>query len=377
MPNSWIEVDVAALEDNIRAFRRRAGDDVLVAPVVKSNGYGHGLELAATAFVRGGAHWLCVHSFAEARRVQRLELDVPVLVLGPLVPEEFVPAVAADLHCTVYEMGQIEALTAASEKLSRTAKLHLKVETGTNRQGIRLEDLDEFLQRIEGTRLLLAGVHSHFANVEDTTRHRFAQEQLSRFREALDRVRASGHDDFVAHMASSAAAILFEETHFDLVRPGISAYGHWPSGETLASANERSLADFGIRPAMVWKARVSQVKQVAAGEHVGYGRTHRVEVDSRIAVIGVGYADGYFRCLGGRAYVTLGGSRCPVVGRVCMNLMMVDVSRLPQVEAGSEVVLLAPEAAGGPSAEQVGEWAQTISYEVLAAVDAALPREAL
>jgi alanine racemase len=177
-------------------------------------------------------------------------------------------------------------------------------------------------------------------------------------------------------MASSAAAVLFDETHFDAVRPGISAYGHWPSRETLVSAKERDIAEIDLKPALSWKVPISQIKSADAGEHVGYGCSHRLEVDSRLGVLSVGYADGYRRDFGGRAYVRIGGRRCPVLGRICMNLIMVDLTHVPDAREGDEAVLLAPEADGGPSAETLAEWAGSISYEILASIRPELPRRA-
>jgi alanine racemase len=375
MSQSWVEIDLGALEHNIKVLSARVGDRVRVAPVVKSNAYGHGLELAAPAFVRAGARWLCVHSFREATRLRALELGAEILILGPLSPEENVPAVAAGFHCTTATRGQILALAAAAKKLNSKARLHLKIETGTHRQGVVTGELDAVAALLRGDpHLELAGVHSHLANVEDTTRHEFAQEQLRRYREAVDGLRAAGLGGFLRHMASSAAAILFDETHFDLLRPGIAAYGHWPSRETFVSAKERQIKGLDLRPALSWKVPVAQIQQVEAGEHVGYGCSHRLEVDSRVAVLSVGYADGYRRDLGGRAYVRIGGRRCPVVGRICMNLMMVDVTHVPEAKEGDTAVLLAPDADGGPSAETVAEWAGSISYEILASIRPELPR---
>lgn len=375
MSMQWLEIDVAALERNLRALIERVSPDCGVAPVVKSNAYGHGLEIAAPAFARAHAQALCVHSFAEGRRVQRLELDLPVIVLGPLAEEEIRPAVAAGLEITAYDRVRLRALSDAGRLLGRPARVHLKLETGTHRQGIDPNDADALaahLADLDGVEVV--GVHSHFANVEDTTRHEFAREQLARFLAAADRLRSGGIGHLKRHMASSAAAILFDESHLDLIRPGISAYGYWPSRETLVSARERHVGELTLSPALRWFSRIAQIKRVPAGATIGYGCTHRVEVDTRIGIISTGYADGYPRSMSGRAWVRLGSRRCAVLGRICMNLMMIDLSHHPDAAVGDVVQLLGPENEGGPTVETLAEWAGTISYEIVAGLNPELPR---
>jgi alanine racemase len=376
--NLWIEVDAPRLTRNVEAFRRHVGEETTLAVVVKSNGYGHGFDLAARAFVEGGADWLCVHSFAEAMAVRSLGLGRPILVLGPLHREQVLPAVEMGLQLTVYDHERLREIAEAARSCGQIGHVHLKVETGTYRQGLPAEEVPAVLDFLKAnTEIELAGLSSHFANIEDTTRHEFAASQIERFDGVAQSIRAAGLDGFRRHMASSAAAILFPHTHYDLVRIGISAYGYWPSRETLVSAREKGLAGFELNPALTWKTRVAQVKNVPAGSFIGYGCTHKVEVDSRIAVLAVGYADGYRRDLGGRAWVLIRGRRCPLRGRVCMNLVMVDVTHLPEVEVGEEVVLLGRQGDEELSAETLAEWAGTIHYEVLAALSPSIVRGAI
>ena len=374
MSNQWIEVDGSRLAANMRAFRGHLGAEVLLAPVVKSNGYGHGLERAARAFVSGGANWLCVHDAAEARRVLALRLDATVLVVGPW-DESLPDLVAAGVHLTLSSPERLSAVRDAARAAGRPAMLHLKVETGTHRQGMELEGLGRCLEEIAAhDSLELVGLHSHFANVEDTTRHEVAAHQVHRYQEALDLAEARGLRPRIRHFASSAAAILFPHTHYDLVRPGIAAYGYWPSRETLASARELGLSGLDIAPALTWKSVLTEVKTVPAGGFIGYGCTDKVEVDTRIGVVPVGYADGYRRGMGGRAHVLVGGRRCAVRGRICMNLIMVDLSHVPAATDGDEVVLLGRQADEEITAEQLADWSQTIHYEILAGLAAGIPR---
>lgn len=339
------------------------GADVKLAPVVKSEAYGHGLGIAARAFVDGGADWLCVHAPEEAHQLATLGLDRPILILGPVTPAHQAEAVAAGFDITVSELAWLDGLARAASDCGRPARVHLKVETGTHRQGLLPEEFAAARARTEqDPHLELAGVSSHFADVEDTTRHAFAREQLARFSELT----ADLPDTVVRHLSSSAATILFPDAHFDLVRPGISAYGYWPSRETLASASERGHAGFSLEPALTWKSRITQLKPVRPGDYVGYGRTHRFETEGRLAVVPVGYADGYPRGLGGQAWTLVAGRRCPVRGRVCMNLTMIDVSHVPDADLGSEVVLLGTDGTERIEVETFAGWAGSIHYEVLA-----------
>jgi alanine racemase len=351
------------------------GPDVILAPVIKSNGYGHGLERAARAFVAGGANWLCVHTYSEGARALALRLDVPVLVVGPLAREEELPALAAGLHLTLTSLARVQRIGALAQENGFVGRVHLKIETGTHRQGIEVDDLPECLRAIAADDALeLIGMHSHFANIEDTTRHDFAQRQVDRFEAAVALAEQAGVGPRLRHMASSAATILFPHTHYDLVRPGIAAYGYWPSRETLVSAREKGLDDLELVPALTWKTRVTEVKTVRAGSYIGYGCTDKVEADTRIGVLPVGYADGYRRSMGGHAHVLVRGRRCRVRGRICMNLTMVDLGHLVGVDDGEEVVLLGRQGGEEITAEQVAGWAQTLHYEVLAGLSTSIER---
>jgi alanine racemase len=370
-----VEIDGSALASNLRALARRVGPDVLMAPVVKSNAYGHGIELAARAFRSGGAHWMCVHRLDEALAVHALDLGVSLLVLGPVAAGELADAVDLGIHFMVSEFEQLEAAAQAARTRERAALLHLKIETGTHRQGISLEQLPEFLKKIRRDDALeLVGMHSHFANIEDTTQHEFARGQIQRFEQALEIAAAADCSPRIRHMASSAATILFESTHYDLVRPGIASYGYWPSRETLVSARGGSLAELELHPALSWKTRITQLQDVPAGDYVGYGCTERLTSPTRLAVIPVGYADGYRRSLSSLAHVLVRGHRCPVRGRICMNLTMVDVTHAEGAALGDEVVLLGRQEDEVVTAEQMAGWAGTIHYEILASIAAHLPR---
>jgi len=371
----WIEVDAVALASNIRVFRELVGPHVLLAPVVKSNGYGHGLELASRIFAESGADWLCVHSAEEAAEVAALGLGVEILQLGPVEPERIAEALHAGVHLTVSEPSRLEQVLTTASAREFTAKIHLKVETGTWRQGADPARIARMLELLAGhPNAELVGLHSHFANIEDTTRHEFATGQFRKYGEFLAQAKEAGCEPRYRHFASSAATLLFPHTHLDLVRPGISSYGYWPSRETLVSARSSGADAVRLTPALTWKSVLTEIKPVAAGSYIGYGCTDKVEVDTELAIVPVGYADGYRRSMGGPAHVLVNGRRCPVRGRVCMNLIMVDVGHVDEVEVGAEVVLLGRQGDEEITAELLAEWAQTLHYEILAGLNPAIER---
>ncbi|MCP4800324.1 MAG: alanine racemase [bacterium] len=353
---SQVEVDTSALRHNIGCFRFLIGEKRLLV-VVKSEGYGHGLELAAKTFIDGGADLLGVHSFVEAARLRTAGITKPILILGPVNSEEAVQAESLDIEITV-------ASVIAAGQASGSAKVHLKIETGVNRQGLVENELEQAVQIIGAGRI--AGISSHYANIEDTTDHSFAKQQTARFEKAVELLTELGATDLETHMSCSAAAILWPEAERQIVRVGISAYGIWPSRETLVTAK----GELELKPAMRWTCKVSQIRNVPAGETVGYGRSWAAPIDSRIAVLPIGYADGYPRSLSGRSHVLINGQQAPVRGRVCMNLIMVDVTNIPEAKAGDNAVLLGD----GITAEKMADWLNTIPYEVLTLPSVALPR---
>jgi len=371
----WIEVDARALAANMEAFRALLADGVTLAPVVKSNGYGHGLEIAARAFADAGADWLCVHSGEEAERLQALGLKKQVLQLGPVDAEWAEFALREGIHLTVSEPERLELLLAVAKAVGEIAHVHAKVETGTWRQGADSSRLRRMLEMIKASdHAQLAGMHSHFANIEDTTRHEFANAQFERFgvllREAQETLGRPGH----RHFASSAAMLLFPHTHMDLVRPGIASYGYWPSRETLVSARSSGADEIRLSPALTWKSVITEIKPVEQGSFIGYGCTDKVESRTRLAILPVGYADGYRRSMSGRAHVLIRGRRCQVRGRVCMNLIMVDVGHVDGVSVGDEAVLIGRQGEEEISAEALADWSQTLHYEVLAGLNPEIER---
>lgn len=371
--NTWIEVDRGALAHNTAVFRELAGPDRTLLAVVKGDAYGHGMLPAARTVLDAGADWLGVFWHGEGLRLREAGIEAPVLVFGATPDRALPAAMATGLRLTVASPAAATELAAARKAAPGQVRAHLKLETGTNRQGLREPELARVVAVLCDAGVEIEGVYTHFADIEDTTDHAFAQQQLRRFEELLGALDGLGARPPVTHTACTAAAILFPETHFRLVRAGIGLYGLWPSKETRVSAAERGRNRLGLRAAMTWKTRVAQIKDVPAGEYVSYGRTFRATRPTRVAVLPVGYADGYPRALSGAAHVLAGGVRAPVLGRICMNMTMVDVTDAPAA-AGDEVVLLGRQGDEVVTAEDLARMAGTINYDVVTRAAPGAPR---
>ncbi|MBZ5497982.1 MAG: alanine racemase [Acidobacteriia bacterium] len=372
---SWVEVSREAVTNNVRRFKAHVGREVKLAAVVKANAYGHGLLEASRAVLEAGADWLAVNSVDEAALLRGAGLQAPMICLAYVPLSSLEDAVALDVRLTVFNRVTVDRLGVITERLRRTARLHLKVETGTNRQGVCGEDLLRLAQAVHRhPNLTLEGLSTHYANIEDVTEHRFAEHQLSNFREACSLLAHNGISVPVKHTACTAAAILFPNTLFNLARVGIGLYGLWPSKETKISALQAGIALNELEPALTWKTRIAQIKMVPSGATIGYGCTDLATQDTRIAVLPVGYYEGYDRRLSSIGYVLIRGHRAPVRGRVCMNMIMVDVTNIPGTALEDEAVLLGRQQGDSVSAETLAGKIGSINYEVVSRINPQLPR---
>jgi alanine racemase len=284
--------------------------------------------------------------------------------------EEAEEVAQSGARIVLYDRGVLEAVAARGRANGRAVQVHLKIETGNHRQGLALGDAMEMARLISATPgIELEGIATHFADIEDTTDHGFAGEQLEGFAEARRAFVDAGLEPAMTHAANSAATILWPHVHGDLVRVGISAYGLWPSTATYATALQVHAQDQSgfvpkLTPAIRWCARIAQVKDVPAGGFVGYGRTFRASHPMRIGVLPVGYHEGYDRRLSNLAHGLVAGSRVPVRGRVCMNMTMIDLTHVEGAAVGDTVTLLGAQGGEVVSAEQMAGWMGSINYEV-------------
>jgi alanine racemase len=360
--STWVEIDLGAIEANARAFRRHTGVEVMA--VVKANAYGHGAVPAARAARRGGATWFAVARIEEALDLRQAGLEEPILLLGYNPSDRLDEALANDVSMTIWNLDQIQAASQRAQALSKTARLHLNVDTGMSRLGVPpggAMDLAERLHSLPGVDF--EGLFTHFARADECDPHT-TDDQARTFRGVVEALEARGLHPKTVHAANSAAGLRRPESFFDMVRMGIALYGLHPSPECRLPTE--------FRPALSWKTQISHLKTLPPGQGVSYGHTYTTNAPERIATLPVGYADGYRRLTGNRVLVN--GNTEPVVGRVTMDQIMIRLDDAPQAKPGDEVVLIGQQGQARITAEQVAETWGTINYEVVCASGPRVPR---
>lgn len=371
---TWLEIDSKAFSKNMQTVRKLAGNR-LIAAAVKANGYGHGLPEMIQLIKDKNIDYIAVHSLEEAILARKQGWQKKILVVGYIQVQDLASVIELNLEPTVYNIETITALGHLAQESGRKIEFHLKIETGTNRQGVESKKIENFVSAIkQHSLLILKGVSTHFANIEDTTDHSYANYQLEEFNNIVSKIRSLGLQPEYRHTACSAALLLFEETKFELVRPGIAIYGLWPSKETYLSYRLSGGSNSILNPILTWKTRVIQIKEVPSDAFVGYGCTYRTMSKTRLAVLPIGYYDGYDRSLSNLSYVLIKGRRAPIRGRICMNLTMVDITDIEGIELEEPVVLLGADGAERISADQMAGWAQTVNYEVISRINGNIPR---
>ncbi|HEU0026260.1 MAG TPA: alanine racemase [Ktedonobacterales bacterium] len=369
---TWLEIDLTAIANNTRRMMELVGPQTRVLVSLKADAYGHGALRVARVALRNGAEWLGVATVTEARPLREAGVTAPVLVFGYTPPWQTREAVRLDLRATVFDLGSARALAQAALEQGREARVHVKVDTGMGRLGLRAEDpagLVAFVGELGRTPgLLVEGVYTHFATADglDAFSREYALRQLARFQEALAALDAAGLRPPLVHAANSAATLTLPEARYDMVRPGIAIYGLPPSEEV-------GLPE-GFAPALAFKTLVAQVKEVPVGEGISYGATYVTDAPMRVATLPVGYADGFRRAPANWGEVLTRGRRAPLLGRVCMDQCMVDVTHIPGVEQGDEVTLIGRQGEDELTAQAVAARLGTSAYEVVSALLARVPR---
>lgn len=366
---SWVEIDTQALVHNTKACKSLLSPTTKLCAVVKANAYGHGMAPCAKIFLDAGADWLAVHSIEEAQVLRDAEITAPIYIIGYVALADIPRIPKLDCRMIVYNKETLDTLG----KLDTDVRVHIKVETGTHRQGVLISELPDFIDHLlQYKNIIIEGVSTHFANIEDTDHSEYYEEQLGEFNTAVRILENKGITNLMKHCSAAGAALLFPESHFDMVRFGVTLYGMWPSEKLKISFYEKYPdIDFQLQPAFTWKARIAQIKKIPAGKFVGYGCTYQTDKPTTMAVVPIGYSDGYVRSLSGKSHVLVHGHQAPLLGRVSMNNIVIDVTDLPAGEAGipdvvleDEVVLLGRQGDAQITSEQFASWADTINYEI-------------
>lgn len=362
---TWAEINLGNLTHNVKAFRQHIPQPTRLMAVVKADGYGHGDAEVARAALAAGADWLAVALVEEGIRLRQAGLAAPILILGYLPPESLSAVIQYRLTPAITDISTLLLMEDEARRQRRKVGIHLKVDTGMGRLGPRdTGGLDLAKRTLTSSHLELEGVFTHFATADDEDKG-YTNAQLDKFKRLVETIKKE-KPQVIAHCANSAAAIEIPQAYFDMVRIGISLYGLYPSGQVKKL--------IPLKPVMSLHTSIAFVKEVPAGTAISYGRTFVTSCPSRIATLPLGYADGLFRTLSGKAEFLIQGRRVPQVGRICMDYTMADITDLPEAEVGEPVVVFGSQGHEHISADDLALLTGTISYEILCAVSARVPR---
>jgi len=374
-PLTWAEIDLDSLSHNIRELRKKIRPDAEIMIAVKADAYGHGASQVSRAALKNGASFLAVARIEEAVKLREDKIDAPILMLGHCRAGYVRHVLDMDIRVSVNSMEDAASLSAAAAATGKNLRVHVKIDTGMGRLGILSAGLSsatdgspvENIMKIAAMPCLeLEGIFTHFASADSSDRS-FAEVQADRFLSILKDIDNAGLKIKYVHAANSAAAINMPNVHFNMTRPGIAVYG-------LPPFDGCGKADIELRPVMSVKSRIVQLKKVGAGFHVSYGGTYVTDKDTVIATVAAGYADGYNRHLSNKGIMLVRGQRARVIGRVCMDLVMLDVGHIQSVALEDEVVVFGRQGNEYIGADELASLAGTISYEIISAVSPRVKR---
>lgn len=369
MYRAWAEINLDNIEHNVREVARIVGKMTEIMAVVKADAYGHGVFETVPTLLENGAGRLAVSMLDEAIQLREFGVKVPILVLGYTDPSRAEDIIRYNITQTVFSHELAKALSDAAVKLGKPAKIHIKIDTGMSRVGFMpgYSAVKDVVRISELPGIIIEGLFSHFASADEAERE-YTMLQFERFESIVQELNRIGILIPVKHIANSAAIIQYPNFHLNMVRPGIILYGLYPSDEV-----DKSVID--LRPAMELKAKVVLVKEVEAGTPVSYGRTFITKRKTRIATLPIGYADGYSRLLSNRGRVLIHGQYAPVIGNICMDQCMVDVTDIKgEVKTGDEAVIFGVQGSSRITVEEIAKLCNTINYEIVCLIGKRIPR---
>lgn len=357
---SWLEIDLDKIKNNIAKIKKITGPEVKFGAVVKANAYGHGLiEISKTA-IEAGAEYLLVDDCNEALTLRGEFVDIPILIIGAVEKSQLPDILENNIEISFFDPTMAQELSLLALRKNKTAKIHLKVDTGMRRLGFEPDEIlgvSKSFNKIP--RVEIKGIYTHFASAGND--RDYTQKQLTAFNNVLFDLQRENLLPPLVHASNSAATLTLPQSHFGMVRMGIAMYGCSPFDQKQNDLWQR----FNLESALAFKTKIVQVKVVPADSRVGYGGSFKTSKESKIAVIAVGYAEGLDRNLSNKAQVLIGGVRCPVIGRICMRMSMVDVTSVPHVAVGDEVVLIGKQGREEIRAEKLAQWKESNVYEIL------------
>ena len=357
-----VEVDLNALAENLRVIKRQLDPETKIIGVVKANAYGHGLLETARAVWTSGADIMAVASIDEAVALRVGKIRSPILILGYVEPAEFRRLLDFDITVTISDLESAHKLSNEAKKLNKWARVHVKIDTGMNRYGfVTFEAVENYMKIMALEHIKIEGIYSHFADASDTA---FSKEQIRQFQNVLFGFQQNRIPMPMVHMAATEGIFRYPEAHFDAVRCGLGLYGYC----------DLQVGEAKLKPLMCLKTRIALIKRVPAGATVGYMRTYVAKKPTKIAVLAIGYSDGYPRALSNVGEAVVDDKRVKVVGRICMNATMIDITGV-KAFIGDEVILIGASKSVNVYADEIAKWAQTNTHEILSRVSSDLPRE--
>lgn len=362
---AWAEIDLDAVANNIREIRRITSPDSKIMGVVKADGYGHGFVEVTKTILNNGADYLAVATLEEAVQLRKRKFDVPILILGATEDAGADDLVEYNVMPTVFTYDFARVLSQSAVKKGRTAKIHIKLDTGMSRIGFLCceESVEEIIKISQLDNIEIEGIFSHLSCSDEKDRT-YTQMQFEKFKDMCERLEKRGLKIPIKHICNSAGIMMYPEMHLDMVRPGIIIYGLYPSDEVDKSK-------LRLKPAMTLKAKITMVKEVDAGVGVSYGKTYITDKKTKIATVSIGYADGYIRLLSGKAKMMYGEECVDVIGRICMDQCMIDVTNVHNISIGDEVIIFGSEKI---TADTVAGWLGAVNYEIVCMIGRRIPR---
>lgn len=373
---TWVEISENAVKHNIAEFKKIIGPKTKLMAVIKSNAYGHGLLEFSKLADKFGINWFGADALSEALKLRKRGIKKPILVLGYTRNCRFKEAAENNISVTIYNTSDLYYCLKNKKYFKKNPlKIHLKIDTGMHRQGIYPENLPAFLKELKkNPALIIAGIYTHFASAKDIADSHYTKKQLEKFKKAVKILESAGIKNAIKHAAATGAAVLYPESRFDMVRIGIGLYGLWPSKEAELQHNQIVGRQIHLKPVLTWKTIVAQVKNAKKGGFIGYDLSEQIFKDSKIAILPIGYWHGYDRGFSGIADILINGKRCKVLGRVSMDMTVVNATNAGKIKIENEAVLLGKRGDNEITADELAQKIETTPYEIVTRVNPQIPR---
>lgn len=378
MSASRIEIKKSALEKNVKFIRNFIDDKTIISAVIKGNAYGHGIEIAVPALEEIGINHFSVFSSEEAKRTYKsFKKNSSLMIMGFIEPNDFNWVIKNGIEFYVYELELLSEALKYAKKLNKKAVIHLDIETGMNRTGLTKLQLTKAVEIINMNRdnFYIRGASTHFAGAESIANHVRITQQFKVYQQRLKFLEKHNIIPEIKHVASSAAALNYPNYRLDMIRTGIMIFGYWPTKEAFFSyLSKRKLYEDPLERAVVWKSNIMSVKKVHQGEFVGYGLGFQAPEDMNVAIIPVGYANGYSRVLSNNSHVLLHGQRAEVIGTVNMNMILINISTISEAKIGDEVILIGKQGENEITVSSFAEMNYGLNYELLSRLSERIER---